>query len=388
LGDLAGAARSAFAARFGNAAHVVASAPGRINVIGEHTDYCAGLALPGAVDRWLLVALAPRGDGRLRVHSEALAETAECDSGAGPDDVSGWGAVPAGAAALLREASGLVGGFDALIAGNVPRGAGLSSSAALEMALLNALRTAFAVQISDLELVRLAQRIEHEWLGTPTGLMDQYTAQFARADELLLIDFREVAHERVAALLEGYVWLLLDSGVRHDLADSAYGERVAEMRAALAAVACADPSVAGFRDLRASHADLIDDALLRRRLRHYVRENERVRRAVDALRSGDATALGSLLNRSHASLRDDYQVSCDELDQLADVAASISGCAGARMMGGGFGGCTINLVRVEAVDRVIERVSAEFAQRFGAPAGAAVYRLVGGARVHGDDETA
>jgi galactokinase len=217
--------------------------------------------------------------------------------------------------------------------------------------------------------------------------MDQYTSQFGRAGNLMLIDFDAVTHEQVAVRLDGWVWLLLDSKVRHDLAESAYGERVEQMRAALAAVMECDESVRGFRDLDEARIGTIDDELLRRRALHYVRENERVRAAAAAAAAGETAALGELLCASHASLRDDYEVSCAELDLLTELAAGIDGCAGARMMGGGFGGCTINLVRAEAVDDVVAQVSGGFARRFGYAPDPAVYRLVEGARLHEEPES-
>jgi galactokinase len=291
-----------------------------------------------------------------------------------------------GAADLFGNAVDVERGFDAVIGGNVPPGAGISSSAAVEVALLNALRAAFGVDLGDLALVLMAQRIEHDYLGVQTGLMDQYTSQFARPGKLMLVDFDQVGHDQVEAALNGWVWLLLDSLVRHDLADSAYGERVEQMLTALRMVSAADEGVASFRHLTATHVDAIEDPVLRRRARHYVAENERVRRAAAAVSAGDAATAGALLLQSHASLRDDYEVSCDELDALVDAAAPLDGCAGARMMGGGFGGCTLNLVREDAVEQVVASVRSGFEANFGYAPDDAVYRLVGGARVHADAE--
>jgi galactokinase len=384
LDELVAAARRGFTERFGAAPMVTASAPGRINVIGEHTDYNDGLALPGGIDRWAVVALSPRDDDLMQIYSEAFEEQIEARLGVVADaaGVTDWAALPTGAG-RLHAAANMRRGFDALIGGNVPVGAGVSSSAAVEMALLNALRAAFESGIEDVELVRLGQRVEHEYLGVETGLMDQYTAQLARPGTLMLIDFRELAHEYVDIALDGWVWLLLDSGVRHELAASAYGERVRETRAALEQVMRADREVRSFRDLTEAHLGSVDDDPLRRRLRHYVRENERVRRAVAALAAGEVAEVGRLMLASHESLRDDYEVSCPELDLLVDVAAGVDGCAGARMMGGGFGGCTVNLVRCEeAIDHVITEVATTFQGRFGRAPGAGVFRLVGGAVVH------
>jgi len=382
LAELVEAQHAAFAARYGEPPVETASAPGRINVIGGHTDYNQGLALPGAIDRWVVVTLSPRRDDAKRLHSEAFRETVVAPASQPVTVARGWSRIPWGAVQTFTDAAGESRGFDALIGGNLPLGAGLSSSAAVEMALLNALRGAFDADIDDLDLVRRAQRVENECLGVATGLMDQYTSQFSRPDALMLIDFESTTHQYIDARLDGWVWLLLDTKVRHELADSAYGERVEEMRLALARVSDADGSVASFRDLLEMHIDGIEEEVLRRRLRHYVGENARVRSAVRAIGAGDAEGLGELMFASHDSLRDDYAVSCAELDVLVDAAAAAPGCAGARMMGGGFGGCTINLVRQSATDDFVDRIAPEFERRFGYAPAADVCRLVGGARVH------
>jgi len=382
LGRLVQEQRVAFAARYGAPPSAVVSAPGRINVIGEHTDYNHGLALPGAIDRWIVVTLTPRHDDLMQVHSEAFEETVVGrlqDPAAAAD---GWSALPRGAARLFGELYGTRLGFDALIGGNLPRGAGVSSSAAVEMALLGALRAAFEAEVDDLQLVLLAQRVEHECLGVATGLMDQYSSQFGRPDALMLVDFAATTHEYIDVPLDGWAWLLLDTKVRHELAESAYGERVAETRRAFDAVAAADASVVSCRDVRLRHLAAIDDEVPRARLHHYVLENQRVQDAVRAIAAGDAAVLGELMSASHASLRDEYAVSCVELDVLQDAAVGSSACAGARMMGGGFGGCTLNLVRAAAADGFVADVAPGFKRRFGYSPGAGIYQLVGGARVH------
>ena len=312
LAEIVEAQRARFAARYGAAPVAAASAPGRINVIGEHTDYNLGLALPGAIDRWVVVTLSPRQDNAVRLHSEALGETVIVALSRPFTGAGGWSTMGWGAAVLFGETAGVSRGFDALIGGNVPLGSGLSSSAAVEMALLNALRGAFEADIDDLDLVHCAQRVENECLGVETGLMDPYTSQFSRPGALMLIDFEATTHQYIDARLDGWVWLLLDTKVRHELADSGYGERVEETRLALARVSDGDGSVKSFRDLREMHIDGIEEEVLRRRLRHYVSENARVRSAVGAVGAGDAEGLGELMLASHDSLRDDYAVSCAE----------------------------------------------------------------------------
>lgn len=372
-----------FLERYGQPAKAIASAPGRINVIGEHTDYNEGLALSGAIDRWVVVALSPRGDRQMRVYSEAFNQEATASlEDPIANEVVDWGRIPLGTGLLFAGLAAVDAGFDALIGGNVPLGAGLSSSAALEVAVLNALRHAFDISLDNLELVRIAQGVEHEYLGVKTGLMDQYTSQFAHRKELMLVDFRAVSHEYIEASLKGWVWLLLDSGVRRQLADSAYGARVNETRAALKRVVRVIDEVSSFRDLKEKHLAAVDDDVLRRRLRHYVTENDRVQQAAKAIIAGEPEALGRLLRASHVSLRDDYAVSCAELEVLVDAAACSDECAGARMMGGGFGGCTINLVRASAVNCFLDHASSEFECRFGHTPDAGIFHLVRGAYVH------
>ncbi len=394
LDDLLQEAAELFARAFGSPPAHIASAPGRINLIGEHTDYNRGLALPGAIDRWVVVALSPTDLGRVEVFSESYGERCELslaaetedstpDRSSVPAELPGWARLPLGVGRLFSEACGTTGGFRATISGNLPRGAGLSSSAAVEVALLNTLRSAYGADLDDSGLIRMAQRVEHEYLGVETGLMDPYTSQLARPHTFMLVDFDAIAHEYVEVGLEDWTWVLLDSGVRHELADSAYGERVRETREGLKRISQADPAIRSFRDLTPGHLQLVEDPVLRSRLRHYLEENGRVRRAAEAVAAGDARALGDLLFASHASLRDDYAVSCAELDVLVDTARGEDGCAGARMMGGGFGGCTLNLLREEAAVDLVAAVTAEFTHRFGYAPGVGVYRLVGGARVHG-----
>ena len=383
LEQLVAESRAGFAKSFGSEPAVTVSAPGRINVIGEHTDYNRGLALPGAIDRWTLVSMAPRDDGIVGVESDRFTPEARWDldrprSDGGPL----WGDLVFGVASVFFKLADSSSGFEARISGNVPLASGVSSSAAVEVALLGALRAAFAVDLDDFALVCASQRVEHEHMGVATGLMDQYTSQFSRPDTLMLVDFDGPNHEYVPADLEGWVWVLVDTKVKRELAASAYGERVLETRNALEQIAAADPTVTSFRDVREGHLSKIADDVPRRRLLHYVRENDRVRRAVEALSAGDVPTLGALMKESHVSLRDDYEVSCDELDRLVDSARDFSDCAGARMMGGGFGGCTINLVRRSEVDAFVAAISPEFEARFGYAPEAAVYTLAGGARVH------
>lgn len=353
-------------------------APGRINVIGEHTDTIGGLALPTGVDRWAVVRLRPRVDGRVCIRALDLDERFGFEAGARPDPPSSWARTMAGAVVVCHEAFGLPpGGFDAVVTGDVPRGGGMSSSAALCVAWVNALAAWAGRALDTLEAATLAQRVEHEWSGVPCGLLDQISSQGSRAGRLLRVDFRGPSIRTVPASMEGFAWLVLDTGVRRALASSAYGQRVQEVGEALRRVQERRPGV-HFRDLRPE--DLARGDLLDRRLRHGVTENARVDAVVRLLAAGDLAGVGEALGDSHASLRDDLEVSCPQLDSLADAAASQAGCLGARMMGGGFGGCVLALVRDDDAPAVADRARAEHARRFADRTAAAVVRGVDGAR--------
>ena len=338
-------------------------APGRINVLGEHTDYIGGLALPTAVDRWCAVALQPREDATLRIQALDLDEEWSGPIGEVPAAPS-WVRTMAGAIRVFHDAHPLRAGFEAAVTGDVPRGGGLSSSAALCLAWLNALQALHGTAFDDLRLARMGQQVEHQWTGVKCGLLDQVASQCSTGAGLLQVDFRSLDLQPVTGDLGDVAWLVLDTGVRRELAASAYAERVAQVADGLLRVQARRP-VPDWRLLRED--DLIHGDLLDQRLRHGVTENRRVAAGARAVEQGDAQALGALLDQSHRSLRDDYGVSCDELDCFVEHARAQAGCLGARMMGGGFGGCALALVEADAAHEIgrvaLERYSARFPHR-------------------------
>lgn len=355
-------------------------APGRVNLLGEHTDYTGGLAMPTAIDRWVVAALRGRDDGILRLASADFAETHD---GPAPDNPVGWMRFPVGALAEFRAVAPAPPGLDAYVTGDVPLGAGLSSSAAIEGALLNGLRLLTGAKLGDLELAKLGQRVEHHHLGLHSGLLDQMASQLSREGHVLVIDFRDLSWRHVPADFGDWTWVLMDTGLRRELAGSAYERRVQECREGLATMNARGVVAETWRELP---GEAIEAAAAEsgapswaRRLRHIHRENDRVAQAVSRLEAGDVAGLGPLLRASHQSLRDDYGVSCPELDVLADAGHTHPGCAGGRMMGGGFGGCTINLVKRDAVANFSAAVSAAFQARFGRSAPSYPFEGVGGA---------
>ncbi len=312
-------------------------APGRVNLIGEHTDYNQGFVLPIALDLETRIASGPAGDGLLHVHSVAHGET--CSWGVG--ELAGlvprghWSDYVIGVAQQLIARGFAIQPLELRIESTVPEGAGLSSSAALEVA--SALALLQGREVDRLEMARLCQRAECDFVGMPCGIMDQYISVFGQEHAALKIDCRSLESE-VVPLPDGVAILAVNSMVKHSLGQSAYRVRVAEC-----AEAC---RVAGVASLRDASVEQVRD---HRRARHVVTENRRVLDFVEASRAGDLRLMGRLFFESHASMRDDYEISCAEIDFLVEAARGIPGCYGARMTGGGFGGCTVNLVAPEAV---------------------------------------
>ena len=341
---------------------VCARAPGRINVIGEHTDYIGGLALPAAIDRHIVVGLRARS-GHTVIHSVDVPGTTTVDWSTPitrlPPGTADWVRYMVGA---IAEFVAHVGGpntapqvvcapFEGAVAGSVPRGAGLSSSAALCVAWMNALAAWSGHPLNDRTIVHLARRVEHRWLGVACGALDQTASQMGRVGRLLWVDFRSMAVDPVLA--GGLGWIVLDTGVRRGLAHSAYTERVRAVTDGLASIRERHAGVTHWRDLALHHLEGLDGP---RWLRHGITENARVEAMVEALGTDDVRAVGRLLNESHASLRDDYAVSCGELDAMARCARQEDGVYGARMVGAGFGGCVLAAAEAGAGKGVLEGV--------------------------------
>lgn len=376
-----------FRERFGRAPEVLAWAPGRINLIGEHTDYNDGLALPAAIDRWVAVALAPRPGQAARIRSEALDEERTLRLGAPAPPDGGWSAYVAGALTLAAEMLGPLPGLEALFDGDVPRGAGLSSSAALSVAWLRALACLVERDLSGWPLVRAAQAVEHRFAGVACGLLDPAASELSRPDELLLLDFADPSASHRPAPAGEVAWLVVDTGKERALADGRYGERVAECRRGLEQARRTRPELRSVRELTEGLLDV--STVEGRRLRHVLAENERVLALAAALERADFPAAGRLLVASHASLQGDYEVSCPELDALVELGERAPGWLGGRMMGGGFGGCTLHLVEAAQADAAAEALLAGYSARFPALAPRAFrFALVGGAQARRAPEVA
>ncbi len=348
-------AERGFLERFGRRPEVLARAPGRVNLIGEHTDYNDGFVLPTAIPQTTAVALARRADREVHAASDGYAGEArsyrlgdERRSGSWVDYVQGT------TRALVERGPRLASGFDLFISSTVPAGSGLSSSAALEVALLRGLRELFGLALDDVALALVGQRAENDLVGAPVGVMDQMAASLADATTALFLDTRSMAWERVPLPAELEL-VVIDSGIPHDHATGDYRTRRAECERAAALL-----GVASLRDVEAGSPGLSRlPELLARRVQHVVSENDRVLRAVVALRRGELLELGRLFRDSHASLRDDYEVSLPDIDRLVAIADDDPDVAGARLTGGGFGGAIVALSRrgqgAVAGRRIVER---------------------------------
>jgi len=372
-----------FSDRVGHAPRWVASAPGRVNLIGEHTDYSDGFVLPMAIDARTAVAAGPRNDGRLTLYSAAFNESIALDlTGPVAPRARHWSNYPAGVVAGIQAMGVIVPGLDLVIESDVPVGAGLSSSAALEVAVATLVEAATGLTWGPREKARLCQRAEHEFAGVPSGIMDQLVAVLAKPGRAVKIDCRSLDAEYVDLTDPGVTVMIVNTNVRHDLADGAYADRRAacvEAASRLGVEALRDATL----DQCQQHAGALGPQLCAR-ARHVVTENARVHAAADAARDCDWDRVGVLMYESHASLRDDFGVSCLELDVLVEISQSIGragGVLGCRMTGGGFGGSVVCLVRTDAALIVAATMSQIYTARTGRLASVLTSLPGGGAEV-------
>ncbi|WP_230487264.1 galactokinase [Nocardioides anomalus] len=353
--ELVAGARSAFADQYGEPPATVGRAPGRVNLMGEHTDYNAGLVLPVALPHATYAAARPRGDEQVRVTSRQQEESWEGTLGElGPRSVEGWAGYAAGVVWSLREAGYAVPGVDLLVDSTVPVGAGLSSSAAIECAVGIALLDLVDAADDADPLVAAAIRAETEVVGAPTGGMDQTVAVHGEHGTALLIDFRSGEHRPVPLDLRGHTLLVTDTRVSHALTDGGYGSRREDCEAAARAL-----GVPSLREATLEQVATIEDERIRRRATHIVTETARTTETVEALEAGDWDRVGGLFDASHRSMRDEFEISCPELDAAVSVAVE-AGAVAARMTGGGFGGSSVAVVPDERVEAVMNAIDAAF----------------------------
>ena len=364
---------------FGARPALLARAPGRVNVIGEHTDYNGGFVFPMAIDRAARIAFAPREDGRIRVHAIDFGETVEFDiAGLSARSPTGhWSEYAKGMAWSLREGGFAPAGWDGVLGSDVPIGAGLSSSAAIELAVARACQ-AGQPSWDPATMALRAQFAENRWVGVQCGIMDQLISAAAVEGAALLIDCRSLETTPVP-LPPSLRVVVLDTATRRGLVDSAYNERRAQCELAAKTLGVALLRDASSGTLHAHEARL--DPVTFRRARHVVTEDERTLAAAAAARAGDAARLGQLLDASHVSLRDDFEVSSAALDTMVACARAVPGCVGARMTGAGFGGCAVALVEQDAVEAFVDRVTREYTRETGLTPAVYACRASAGASV-------
>jgi galactokinase len=360
---------------FGTSPSVRASAPGRVNLIGEHTDYNGGYVLPTTIPQRTIVELAPRPGGTIRVASVDVGQPAPFDYIVGTESRRGrWTDYVQGITWVLRHSGLMVGGADIRIESTVPLGSGLSSSAALEMALLRAFREAFTLPIDDVPMARLGQQAENQFVGAPVGVMDQMACTLAGDGEALFLDTRSLEWT-VVPMPASAELVVVNSGVAHNHAKGDYRTRRAECERAARLLGASQ-----LRDLQAQDLPRIMSLPepLGRRARHVVTEDDRVLAAVAALRAGDVQALGRLFYASHESMRDDYEVSIPEIDLLVDLARAMPDVYGARLTGGGFGGSVVMLARPGRGRAAADAIATDYAAKTGKTATVLVPQLTGG----------
>jgi galactokinase len=354
-----------FAERFGRAHEGLVRAPGRVNLIGEHTDYNDGFVLPVAIDRELWIALGARADRTIVAVSEDVDEPVRFGLDRFDTPLAGWGGYVQGAAWALQTAGEPLGGWDGAVASDLPVGAGLSSSAALELATLQAFHAVGGSRLEPDRLAVLARQAENDWVGVASGIMDQMICAAGRRGHALLLDCRTLEQTHVP-LPEGVDVVVLDTTTRRELAGSAYNDRRRACEAAAAAL-----GVPSLRDATAADLAALDGTTLRR-ARHVVTENARTLETARSLLAGDAAAAGRLMRDSHRSLRDDFEVSGPALDAIVEAADAAPGCLGARMTGAGFAGCAVALVAGDAAAGFFESVAGAYRRATGMEAG--IYR--------------
>jgi galactokinase len=357
--------------RFGDDPRVF-RAPGRVNLIGEHTDYNDGFVMPAAIDFATFVATAPRHDRMLVIRSENFNEERVFDlDEADPRPMRHWSDYVRGVAVILERADHRLRGANLLIQGEIPLGAGLSSSAAIEVATALALLHVSDKPLPPLDVALLCQRAENDFVGMRCGIMDQFICCHARPANALMLDCRSLEF-RLVPIPASARLVICNTMVKHELASGEYNKRRADCEKGVKIIRRSLPTVCALRDVtmeQLRNLNINMPPVVARRCRHVVSENARVEEAVSALEDGDLSHLGRLMAASHASLRDDYKVSCVELDSLVEIASAQPGVIGARMTGGGFGGCTINIVAEEHVERFVGAVREEYeAKHFKKPA--------------------
>jgi galactokinase len=344
---------------------LVSRSPGRVNIIGEHTDYNEGFVLPAAINKAVYVAVEKREDDQIILHSIDFKDKFEGRASEIKRSDKHWANYILGVAAQFQKRGYKIEGFNLVIDGDVPLGAGLSSSAAVECATAYALNELFSLGVSKKDLALISQKAEHEFAGVLCGIMDQFASVFGKKDHVIKLDCRSLNYEYVPLKLEGYKILLLNTNVKHSLASSEYNTRRQQCEEGVALVQKHYPNVKSLRDVSMEMLEqhVKGNDIIYKRCKYVVEENTRLLDGCEDLKQGEIKALGAKMFQSHEGLSKEYEVSCPELDFLVESVRGNPNVLGARMMGGGFGGCTINLVKETAIDSLVTELSARYSKQ-------------------------
>ena len=360
------AIRDKFAALYGEAGTLYTS-PGRINLIGEHTDYNGAFVFPGAIDKAMVAEIRPNGTDRVRAFALDLDESAEFGLKEEDAPSQSWARYIFGVCREIQKRGGKIAGFDTVFAGDVPLGAGMSSSAALESTFAFALDDLFSLGLSKWDMAKIGQATEHNYCGVKCGIMDQFASVFGKAGKLLRLDCKSFEYEEHPFDPKGYRLLLVDSCVKHELASSAYNKRRESCENVVATLAKRYPEIKFLRDASFAQLEEVKDEVSEedyKRAAYVIGEVERVLAVCEALDKGDYATVGEKMYETHHGMSKLYEVSCEELDFLNDLAREF-GVTGSRVMGGGFGGCTINLLKEELHDHFVEEVRRRYSAKYG-----------------------
>jgi len=370
-----------FRSEFGYEPALVVRGPGRINLIGEHTDYNGGFVLPASIDKEIIFAIGRRDDRTGRVLAENIGDTVTFSLDNLEKMSKSWPNYLMGVADQLQKAGQQLGGFDLVFGGNIPSGAGVSSSAALECGLAYCLNEVFGLNLPTLDLVKLSQRAENQFVGVNCGIMDQFASMFGHENSVILLDCRSLEYRYVPFSMAEHSLVLCDTGVKHSLGNSEYNTRRQECETGVSILQKTYPNVQLLRDATPAMVEACKDQLPGKvydRCRYVTEEIERVQVAVDLLNQGDLAGFGAKMYETHDGLQHLYEVSCPELDFLVEQTRQDPDVLGARMMGGGFGGCTLNLVRTAAVEAFQERMAPVYQRAFNIKLVSHVVRITGG----------
>ncbi len=361
--------KNKFKELFANSAHPeIIRSPGRINLLGEHVDYNEGLVLPAAIDKFIYLGIGKREDDDIYLYSLDYEDVYQCSINNIKQSEKLWANYILGVVDQFKKHGQIISGFNLVFSGDIPQGAGLSSSAALECATAYGLQHINGSQFTKMELAKLAQVAENQFVGVNCGLMDQFASLFGKKDHLIQFDCQSLDYSYFPFVSSDYAFILLDSKVEHSLASSAYNERRQQCEEGVRMIAAHDPEIKSLRQVTREHLDLYvkkDNPLVFQRCTFVVGEIIRVKEACQALLGNDFKRLGQLMFETHTGLSEAYEVSCVELDFLVNHVKQNSAVLGSRMMGGGFGGCTINLVKKDKIDEVITEATIAYKKELG-----------------------